>query len=648
MSAPASAAELAEALGGKKAGRGYTALCPAHDDHNPSLSIDDGDKGIVVRCQAGCTQDEVIDSLRGRGLWAPVNGHKRANAAGPQKASRKIVAEYDYVDERGNTLFTVVRFEPKEFRQRQPGGKDAPPTWNVRGVRTVLYRLPRVLDAISKGETIYIVEGEKDALTLEKLRFCATCNSGGAGVGKFKAEHAAPLRGADVVIICDNDAPGREHGEGIARMLQGHAKRIRIIRELPDVPEKGDISDWLGAEPSAEAFSVLVDEHAKEWIYDHQSNAGPGGDSAAPNPDAQFQQRQRLRPKALAELVGQPPPILRVARTLPARGLGVVFGDSGCGKTFLIIDLVVALVLERRWFDRRVRRCGAIYVAAEGRLGLRLQAYMKHHGVTLEDIGDRFRVIDSAVNLLDPYADVPTLLEELNAAASAMGGVGLVVVDTLNRVMPGGDENSSEDMSAVIASAKRIEEALGCLVLFIHHSGKNAAAGARGHSSLRAACEFEAEVKDANGDRTMEITKFRDGEEGAQLPFRLKVVDLGAVRDLDGEADEDERITSCVVVPETEVGERASPKLSPSAKLGLDALYALMHDGGERLPGTSTIPAGVYGVKLEAWKSRFLTVYGENSGASASSQAKAFKRLKDDLLSADLIGMSDPWVWLRR
>lgn len=277
MIAPMSAADLAQALGGKRVGKGFMAACPAHDDRNPSLSIDDGDKRTVVHCQAGCSQEEVIDALRGRGLWPATNGHSHAKvrartwrtggsgerATGPQKASLgQIVATYDYVDEQGEILFQSVRYEPKSFRQRRPDGKGGW-IWDLEGVRPVLFRLPEALAAVAKGATIYVVEGEKDVLTLERLRFRATCNA--AGALKFRIEHAEPLRGADVVIICDNDDVGRQHGESVAHMLWGVAKRVRIIWHLPNVPEKGDITDWLGAEPSAAAFADLVDECAEEW-----------------------------------------------------------------------------------------------------------------------------------------------------------------------------------------------------------------------------------------------------------------------------------------------------------------------------------------------------------------------------------------------
>lgn len=360
--------------------------------------------------------------------------------------------------------------------------------------------------------------------------------------------------------------------------------------------------------------------------------------------DGATKKRERLRPKCLTEIISAPAPTWRIVRVLPTKGLGVLYGDSQSGKTFLGIDMCMALARDVQWFGRRVKRCGVLYIAAEGHLGLRLRAYIKHNDIGAEALADQFRVVDSAVNLLDPRADLPELLEEMNAAARAMGNVGLVVIDTLNRIMPGGDENQSNDMGAVITSAKRIEEALGCLVLFVHHSGKNVAAGARGHSSLRAACDVELEVVDGPGARTMKITKLRDGETGTQFSFRLGVVDLGP--DLEGGPEE--RVTSCVVLPATEDAATDDPKLGVSADIAIRTLRDLVYEQGQQMPDTSTIPAGVRAVKLDAWRSRFLTAYGEKSEGSKDSQLRLFRKAKDELLGRRLIGLSDPYVWAWR
>ena len=152
------------------------------------------------------------------------------------------VKAYSYVNERGELLFEVVRFEPKNFRQRRPGpsGKWI---WDLKGVRRVLYRLPQLLEAVRTGNAVCICEGEKDADNIrEFLGFAATTCAGGAG--KWDKSYNEWLRGADVVLLPDNDSAGRNHVQKIASDLHGIAARIRVL-DLASVwvecPQKGDV-----------------------------------------------------------------------------------------------------------------------------------------------------------------------------------------------------------------------------------------------------------------------------------------------------------------------------------------------------------------------------------------------------------------------
>jgi hypothetical protein len=148
----------------------------------------------------------------------------------------------------------------------------------------------------------------------------------------------------------------------------------------------------------------------------------------------------------------------------------------------------------------------------------------------------------SAINLLDPGAELDRLIEMIREAAAKWNlPVALVVIDTLARVMPGGDENTPEDMGAVVAAGDRICAETGATVLFIHHSGKDATRGARGHSSLRAATDTEIEVTCANGQRQAAVTKQRDGPTGDVIRFRLQPVEVGI------DPATDEPLTTCLV-----------------------------------------------------------------------------------------------------
>ncbi len=188
----------------------------------------------------------------------------KPKANGTANGKRRMVATYDYRDEAGVRLFQVVRYLPKDFRQRKPkagGGWD----WSVKGVRVVPYRLPKLL--AEPARPVVVPEGEKDCDKLTQIGVLATCNAGGAG--KWTAEHAEFLRGRRVIVIGDNDEPGRKHAQLVARSLHGIAESVRIV-ELPNLPDKGDASDWIAGGGTKEELMRLA-EAAPIWTPPAQS-----------------------------------------------------------------------------------------------------------------------------------------------------------------------------------------------------------------------------------------------------------------------------------------------------------------------------------------------------------------------------------------
>jgi putative DNA primase/helicase len=188
---------------------------------------EDGDRGGGVLDFLKAKQNlEKSDGL----LWLREQGHLP-----PAEDDRtRVVATYDYQDENGSLLFQVVRFEPKDFRQRQPDGRGGW-IWKMTGVRRVLYRLPEVIAAVADGRTVYIAEGEKGVNAVVSLGLIGTCSP--AGAGKWRAEYSPSLRGADVILLPDNDEPGRKHVEQVAGFLHGIAGRTRILA-LPGARER--------------------------------------------------------------------------------------------------------------------------------------------------------------------------------------------------------------------------------------------------------------------------------------------------------------------------------------------------------------------------------------------------------------------------
>lgn len=177
--------------------------------------------------------------------------------AKPQPATRQTQQEvhYPYCDAAGNLVFEVVRKVPKDFRQRRPDpGQPGRWLWNLKGIERIPYRLSELL-AAPVDSLVFVVEGEKDADRLASLGLVATCNAGGAG--KWRKEYSQHLQGRAVVILPDNDEAGHDHAADVAKKLAGIAASVRII-ELPGLPEKGDVSDWLDAGNTFADLDALV------------------------------------------------------------------------------------------------------------------------------------------------------------------------------------------------------------------------------------------------------------------------------------------------------------------------------------------------------------------------------------------------------
>ena len=268
----ASPAQLASAIGARVSPSG-SFHCPRsdheHGDRNPSLSINRKGGRTVAHCHGcGLSGSPVQVAAAVWGLSYRDAAERLVRELGITTAAKsngsgglgEIIATYEYGDESGGYLYEAVRCFRKTFRLRVKQGPGW--TWKLGDTRRVLYHLSEVIAGIAADRWILIVEGEKDVDELNGREFVATCNLMGAG--KWRPEYSKILRGANVCIIPDNDAPGREHGQAVARALHGIASEVRIL-ELPGVPDKGgDVSDWFAAGGKVEDLQRLVRE-ASVW-----------------------------------------------------------------------------------------------------------------------------------------------------------------------------------------------------------------------------------------------------------------------------------------------------------------------------------------------------------------------------------------------
>lgn len=293
-----------------------------------------------------------------------------------------------------------------------------------------------------------------------------------------------------------------------------------------------------------------------------------------------------------------------VKNTLGFGGCSVLYGDSNAGKSFFALDLALHIATNIPWNGLKVHQAGAIYIAAEagGSFLSRVAAWKK----AKETPEAPFAVIPCAVDLRSPKADTKALIALVKETEALLNHkVEFIVVDTLARALAGGNENASEDMGAFIDQIDRLRHATGAHVLIVHHTGKDKAKGARGHSSLRAAMDTEMEIDDA---RRVYVTKQRDFEGGAEWAFDLEKVDLG--HDEDGEL-----LSSCVVRPVDGGRDTFDQALKScqgdkkaNRRYALLALKAAVERSGQALNGPYTE------VSLQDWRTEFSAILEEKDG----------------------------------
>ena len=324
------------------------------------------------------------------------------------------------------------------------------------------------------------------------------------------------------------------------------------------------------------------------------------------------------------ELRDLPPLAWRVRGVLPAVGLAALYGPSASGKSFLAFDMAAAIAEGQRWFDCRVEAAPVVYAALEGEAGfkLRAQAWETSRGRALPDglrmMLQPFKLTDGQ-DVLDLAAVVP---------AGAM-----VVLDTLNRAAPTADENSSRDMGEILEAAKTLQTLTRGLVLLVHHTGKNAAAGLRGHSSLFAAMDAAIEVSRDGDRREWKVAKSKDGQDGTAHPFKLQVETLGV-------EETGEAITSCVVLRDTAAQDVRAVKLPQGGnqRVVLDALRPLFKDGTTGKPGAPPLRPCI---ELEA----AITAAASKLTCPTDKRTSRTREAITGLVARGVLGCNEGWLW---
>ena len=344
-------------------------------------------------------------------------------------------------------------------------------------------------------------------------------------------------RGLNVACPWQDEHTGGETGDGSTMWLHagGKGNEIGHFKCMHAHCAHRSRADYLEAVGYVEDVSSMFDV-----IEDTPEEAAEAAEKAA-----------RFAPVPVAEILKRKSPGWLVKDTIPDADLVLVYGASGSGKSFVMIDLAMALARGVPWFGRKVRQCPVVYVCAEGAggFGKRLRAYALQNNLDLKDVP--IWVIEAAPNLLKAD-DLKALIQAIKPLNPA-----IVVMDTLARMTPGANENAGEDMGLAIDNCSKVTKATGARVFLVHHTGKDESRGARGWSGMRAASDAEFEiVRDkTTGKRWIETTKEKDTADEGRVGFKLETV----VVDIDDDGD---AVTSCVLGADEapEMGRAREPK----------------------------------------------------------------------------------------
>ena len=308
------------------------------------------------------------------------------------------------------------------------------------------------------------------------------------------------------------------------------------------------------------------------------------------------EQLKRFTFYSATELINAPQQIDAIKGIFPSCGVVVVYGPSGSGKSFLAVYMAYVLGYGLVFFGFKVQIKSVVYINLEGSMRTRLDALQTDKK---RDIPDNVRFVTEPFHILE---DVESLAADIPEGA-------VIFIDTLNAASPGLDENSSRDMGLILEAAKKLQQITKGLVVIVHHSGKDASKGLRGHSSLYAAMDAVIEVGRNGDSRYWRLAKSKEGRDGIRRGFRLKSVGLGY--DEDGEP-----ITSCVVEEDnTPLQEEAKP-LTPALRYALETLEAVL-DRYKR-----------YTVTLEQWREEF---YSRHTADNLNAKKVAFRRARMEL-----------------
>jgi len=437
----------------------HTTLCPFHEDRKPSLSIQ-GKTGLF-KCFGCKVSGSIYDFYAKKNdLRLPVDFSKVLagiakdfniyNGDGAKQAIKPTIkARYDYNDESGNLIYQIERLEPKSFRLRRPDDKGW--AYNAKGIKIIPYQLPEVM----KADEVLIVEGEKDVDALSKIGFPATTNPFGAS--KWPDHFGPYFAGKNVVLLPDNDEPGRAHMKQVAASLESHAASIKWL-DLPGLPDKGDVSDFISIfsskEETAERLTLMIDG-TPEYQEEIMENPATG-----------------LIVVNAADLLQTEPPLPDqiLEDTFDAGDKVAIIGSSKLRKSFFLLMLLLCLAAGRDFLKWRITKPLRVlhcqFEIKDLHFHRRLKKMARAMGITSDDIGDRLHII----NARGLGISGPDGIERIQKVAMGFHPE-VISFDPLYKLTTG-IENDAQDAKIILNAFDKLAEQTGAAPIYVHHDAK--------------------------------------------------------------------------------------------------------------------------------------------------------------------------------
>ncbi|WP_162242056.1 AAA family ATPase [Methylobacterium sp. Leaf125] len=336
---------------------------------------------------------------------------------------------------------------------------------------------------------------------------------------------------------------------------------------------------------------------------------------------------------------------------MPASGFGIVFGAPKSGKSFLLADALFHVAMGRTWAGREVMQGAVVYITGEGVEGFkrRMIAMRRHYAV--EGEGVPFLMVPVAPDLGHASGDDAALIEDVRAYLASIGNppVRAIAIDTLARTMKGADENAAKDMTTFVDNCERIGAAFGCIVIGVHHAGKDVAKGSRGSNALDGAVDVMWSVEKGEAGSTASIHHMKDAEDGASWQFRLAQMVLregGATSQFVAAA-----VVEITSLPgEAQQGATAGSRVQVGARplLLLKVIRLAIADMGAPVLGTVHIPHDARVISRENLK-RYLPLHGYwDADKPTNSNRATFSADLKTLKAKDAIGLNSDYVWFAK